>query len=78
MTADASKTRKCPACGRMAPEDPAASPFCSKRCKQADLGMWFLEEYRVPVTNPDPSELEALEHALEQAQTQHDDDKDLH
>jgi len=40
--------------------------------------MWFLEEYRVPVTNPDPSELEALEHALEQAQTQHDDDKDLH
>ncbi len=23
-------------------------PFCSERCKMADLGMWFREEHRMP------------------------------
>jgi endogenous inhibitor of DNA gyrase (YacG/DUF329 family) len=32
------------------------------RCKQADLGHWFDESYRVPVTDP-----EALEEALADA-----------
>ena len=26
-----------------------AMPFCSKRCKQIDLGRWFGERYSVPV-----------------------------
>jgi hypothetical protein len=34
---------------RRAPEDPAWRPFCSERCKLADLGRWLGEDYRVPV-----------------------------
>jgi endogenous inhibitor of DNA gyrase (YacG/DUF329 family) len=30
------------------PVDPAWRPFCSERCKLADLGTWLHEEYRVP------------------------------
>ena len=30
------------------PIDPAWRPFCSERCKMADLGRWLREEYRVP------------------------------
>jgi endogenous inhibitor of DNA gyrase (YacG/DUF329 family) len=28
--------------------DPAWRPFCSERCKLADLGRWLSEDYRVP------------------------------
>jgi endogenous inhibitor of DNA gyrase (YacG/DUF329 family) len=28
--------------------DPAWRPFCSERCKLADLGRWLAEDYRVP------------------------------
>jgi endogenous inhibitor of DNA gyrase (YacG/DUF329 family) len=41
--------------------DPEWRPFCSERCKMADLGRWLLEEYRVPgkadsaVPDRDPS-----------------------
>ncbi len=27
--------------------DPAWRPFCSERCKLADLGRWLAEDYRV-------------------------------
>jgi uncharacterized protein len=33
---------------RRAPVDPAWRPFCSQRCKLADLGRWLMEDYRVP------------------------------
>jgi len=33
---------------RTRPVDPAWRPFCSERCKLADLGRWLLEDYRVP------------------------------
>lgn len=37
----------CPICGRaVAPAD-ASSPFCSPRCRSADLGRWLSERYRV-------------------------------
>jgi endogenous inhibitor of DNA gyrase (YacG/DUF329 family) len=39
---------------RKRPEDPAWRPFCSERCKMADLGRWLSEEYRVP-DEPAPS-----------------------
>lgn len=26
-------------------------PFCSKRCKQQDLGKWLNEEYRMPMNH---------------------------
>jgi endogenous inhibitor of DNA gyrase (YacG/DUF329 family) len=34
---------------------PAAAdwrPFCSERCKLADLGRWLSEDYRVPEDTP--------------------------
>ena len=40
---------RCPACGQQAlyaAENPAR-PFCSERCRSADLGAWASESYRV-------------------------------
>lgn len=42
----------CPICKKTiadAPDDFAARPFCSPRCKLVDLGNWLNESYRVPV-----------------------------
>jgi hypothetical protein len=36
--------------------EPEWRPFCSKRCKLADLGRWLGEEYRVPVREPAPGD----------------------
>ncbi|MBX3024907.1 DNA gyrase inhibitor YacG [bacterium] len=48
--ADASPpARPCPACRR--PTRWAGNPhrpFCSERCRMADLGAWAAERYRVP------------------------------
>jgi uncharacterized protein len=30
------------------PVDPAWRPFCSERCKMADLGRWLTGSYNVP------------------------------
>ena len=40
----------CPTCGKAAPprEQNQAFPFCSERCRMADLGRWLNEEYRIP------------------------------
>jgi uncharacterized protein len=43
---------------RRAPVDPAWRPFCSERCKLADLGRWLLEEYRVPDRDTPPDDQE--------------------
>lgn len=48
---------RCPTCKREAlprSENPA-SPFCSQRCRDVDLGKWLGEEYRVvdPSTDSD-------------------------
>jgi endogenous inhibitor of DNA gyrase (YacG/DUF329 family) len=32
--------------------DPAWRPFCSERCRLADLGRWLSEDYRVPDDTP--------------------------
>ncbi len=32
--------------------DPACRPFCSERCRMADLGRWLSEDYRVPDNAP--------------------------
>jgi endogenous inhibitor of DNA gyrase (YacG/DUF329 family) len=39
---------------RRQPIDPAWRPFCSERCKMADLGTWLAGEYRVPGEAPLP------------------------
>jgi uncharacterized protein len=48
----------CPICGRTARPRPenAASPFCSPRCRQIDLGCWLDEKYRVPVSDAEVDE----------------------
>jgi endogenous inhibitor of DNA gyrase (YacG/DUF329 family) len=38
---------KCVYCRRQ-PAVPEWHPFCSERCKMADLGRWLTEGYRVP------------------------------
>jgi endogenous inhibitor of DNA gyrase (YacG/DUF329 family) len=43
----------CVYCRRL-PADPDWRPFCSERCKLADLGRWLLEEYRVPDAEAGP------------------------
>jgi endogenous inhibitor of DNA gyrase (YacG/DUF329 family) len=39
---------------RQKPVDPAWKPFCSERCKMADLGRWFSDDYRVAGRPADP------------------------
>lgn len=36
---------RCPICGK--PTEQAFRPFCSRRCKDVDLGRWLGGEYRV-------------------------------
>jgi endogenous inhibitor of DNA gyrase (YacG/DUF329 family) len=40
--------RLCVYCARQ-PAEPRWRPFCSERCKMADLGRWLNGSYRVPV-----------------------------
>lgn len=44
----------CPTCKGPALFDPANPwrPFCSKRCRQADLGAWASERFRMPAAPP--------------------------
>ena len=49
----------CPTCGQPTLFSPANPwrPFCSARCRGADLGAWAAEDYRVPAAPPpDPDE----------------------
>jgi endogenous inhibitor of DNA gyrase (YacG/DUF329 family) len=50
--------RKCPTCNRDLKDDDEAQrfrPFCSERCRTADLGKWLDGGYRIgtPVTEDD-------------------------
>jgi endogenous inhibitor of DNA gyrase (YacG/DUF329 family) len=38
---------------RKRPVVPEWRPFCSERCKMADLGRWLAEDYRVPEAAPE-------------------------
>jgi endogenous inhibitor of DNA gyrase (YacG/DUF329 family) len=50
---------KCPTCGRKLEREQAAAsstrPFCSERCRTADLGKWLDGGYRIvaPVAEED-------------------------
>lgn len=53
-------TIRCPICERyFETETSEAMPFCSKRCKQIDLGRWLGERYSVPVERSEEDEDEA-------------------
>ncbi|MHC5024462.1 MAG: tRNA (adenosine(37)-N6)-threonylcarbamoyltransferase complex ATPase subunit type 1 TsaE [Planctomycetota bacterium] len=38
---------ECPTCGKTVRRSDASFPFCSSRCRMADLGQWFSESYRI-------------------------------
>ena len=41
--------QECPRCGKTTKwENNPDRPFCSKVCKERDLGNWVLERYRIP------------------------------
>lgn len=47
-------TTRCPSCDK--PAERAGNPwrpFCSERCKLADLGQWFAERYAIPERDDD-------------------------
>lgn len=48
----------CPGCGKPLGEksDARFRPFCSQRCKMADLGGWFAERYSVPADTSEDAE----------------------
>lgn len=41
------KTTACPICGASVDAYVATFPFCTQRCRSADLGGWLGETYRV-------------------------------
>ena len=47
---------KCPICEAKLPEGDAQGrpfePFCSRRCRDIDLGRWLGESYRMPAVEP--------------------------
>jgi uncharacterized protein len=54
---------RCPTCGKAVdarrvgrPGDPA--PFCSQRCRDADLHRWFTEKHQIPaeIDDDEPDE----------------------
>jgi uncharacterized protein len=53
-----SSRARCAYCRRRPAED-QYRPFCSNRCKQADLGRWLSGDYRIagePVSEMDPED----------------------
>jgi uncharacterized protein len=48
---------------RRRPIDPDWRPFCSERCKLADLGRWLSGDYRVAGDPPPPADPETDDNA---------------
>jgi endogenous inhibitor of DNA gyrase (YacG/DUF329 family) len=54
--------RKCPTCGRVFEPSEATQPFrpfCSARCRAADLGKWLNGGYRIASPLTDEADLES-------------------
>jgi endogenous inhibitor of DNA gyrase (YacG/DUF329 family) len=43
---------KCPICKRPVKLSDPESPFCSQRCREADLGNWAMEKYVISTPAP--------------------------
>ena len=53
---------RCPICDREIRGEPTEwpdFPFCSRRCRQVDLGRWLGEAYRIPESTPEEAELDS-------------------
>lgn len=62
------RPHKCSTCGKpvaarkRSEPPPPGYPFCSERCKQVDLGKWFVGHYRISSQlNPEDDEMETPE-----------------
>jgi endogenous inhibitor of DNA gyrase (YacG/DUF329 family) len=50
---------RCPICNKEIQATAKIAPaFCSTRCQQIDLGKWLNEEYRMPVSAEEDSDVE--------------------
>lgn len=52
------RARKCATCRKTLPRDAATFPFCSPRCRAADLHQWLegayaIPSFETPVPSPD-------------------------
>jgi len=58
-----SRKVNCPTCGTAVPWSPDSHyrPFCSARCRKADLGAWANDEYKIPAIAPGEGEEDAPE-----------------
>ena len=56
---------RCSACGRGLDGEVETRPFCSPRCRDVDLGNWFLDRYRVSRGLKPEEDLDELQAALE-------------
>lgn len=54
QTPPPSPAKPCPMCGK--PRSPAASPFCSTRCRDRDLMRWLEDGYAIPGRPADGTE----------------------
>jgi endogenous inhibitor of DNA gyrase (YacG/DUF329 family) len=53
--------RRCPTCDQFFdPEQSTALPFCSVRCRLADLNRWLDEGYSLPYERPEEDEASLL------------------
>ncbi len=61
MSSRRERTVACPSCRQPALFSPANRwrPFCSERCRNADLGAWANEDYRVPAQAAPDTEAQA-------------------
>lgn len=57
-TASTPRIVRCPHCGKSSRFDNnnPDRPFCSSRCKTADVARWAEESYRIPAMERDPLE----------------------
>ncbi len=63
----AARIVRCPTCGQGVRYDSknAFRPFCSDRCKTADVAAWAEESYRIPAKESTPADYETDEHEHE-------------
>lgn len=67
---------RCPGCGKALAEVVETAPFCSPRCRDVDLGHWFLESYRVSRAIDPEDDQEELQAALDSAAEEESKEKE--
>lgn len=62
---------KCPTCGQSIHYDISSPfrPFCSRRCKNADITAWANEEYKIQGSQPFSEEMISTESEASEDQT---------